>query len=130
MKRKMENRLSKRELPWKQKPVDSYTGIGAIIASFFVASCCIGPAIFVIFGTSLSFLGWFTIFEPYQGYFMAIAAVFLTVSFWKLYLRKTDCDCQEKGAGINSGSKIIFWIGLTLFLIAISFPKILLLIYD
>ena len=109
---------------------ESYTGIGAIIASFFVASCCIGPAIFVIFGTSLSFLGWFTIFEPYQGYFMALAAVFLALSFWNLYLKKADCECEDRDTRINTVAKTIFWIGFMLFLIAVFLPRILLLIYE
>jgi mercuric ion transport protein len=108
---------------------ENYTGIGAILSSLLIASCCIGPAVFVIFGTSLSFLGWFSVFEPYQGYFMAIAAVLLSVSFWKLYLKKSDCDYDENDTRINFISKVIFWIGLAFFIIAISLPRVLLLIY-
>jgi mercuric ion transport protein len=109
---------------------ENYTGIGAILSSFLIASCCIGPAVFVIFGTSLSFLGWFSVFEPYQAYFMALAAILLSFSFWKLYLKKSDCNCEEKDTRINAVSKVIFWLGLSFFILAISLPWILLLIYS
>jgi mercuric ion transport protein len=109
---------------------ENYTGIGAILSSLLITSCCIGPAVFVIFGTSLSFLGWFSVFEPYQEYFMALAAILLSVSFWRLYLKKSDCDCEERDTRINALSKAISWFGLAAFIIAISLPRILLLLYD
>ena len=108
---------------------ENYTGIGAIISSLLIASCCIGPAVFVIFGTSLSFLSWFKVLEPYQGYFMALAALLLGYSFWRLYLRKSDCDCDEKDTRIGTISKTIFWIGFTAFIVAISLPRIILVVY-
>lgn len=108
---------------------ENYTGIGAIISSLLIASCCIGPAVFVIFGTSLSFLGWFKVLEPYQVYFMILAVFLLGYSFWKLYLKKPDCDCDESATRINIISKIIFWIGLTAFIAAFSLPRLILEFY-
>jgi hypothetical protein len=109
---------------------ENYTGMGAILSSLLIASCCIGPAVFVIFGTSLTFLGWFSVFEPYQGYFMALAAILLGVSFCRLYLKKSDCECEERDIRINAVSKVIFWIGVAAFIVVISLTRILLLIYS
>ena len=108
---------------------ENYTGIGAIVSSLLIASCCIGPAVFVIFGASLSFLGWFKVLEPYQSYFIVLAALLLGISFWKLNLKKSDCDCEEKDTRVSTISKTIFWIGLTAFMVAISLPRIILMVY-
>ncbi|MGV7223793.1 MAG: mercuric transporter MerT family protein [Nitrospinales bacterium] len=60
--------------------------MGTILASFLAASCCIGPAIFVIFGTSASFMSSFTFLEPLRPYLHGTAILLLGFSFWKLYL--------------------------------------------
>lgn len=107
---------------------ENFSSIGTIIISFLAASCCIGPAIFVVFGTSVGFLGTFAVFDPLRPYFLAAAAIMLGYSFWKLYLRKPDCDCEENN-NAKKISRIILWIGIIMFLFALSFQKILLLIY-
>jgi len=107
---------------------ENASSFGTIIASLLATSCCIGPAIFVVFGTSVGFMGKLSIFEPFRPYFLTAAAAMLSFSFWKLYLKKPDCDCEED-VRTKTIARIILWVGLILFLFALSFQKLLLLIY-
>ena len=80
------------------------------VGKLLATSCCIGPAIFVVFGTSVGFMGKLSIFEPYRPYFLTAAAAMLGFSFWKLYLKKPDCDCEED-VRVKKIARIILWIG-------------------
>ena len=54
-----------------------YTGIGSIIASFLAASCCVGPAVFVVFGTSAGFFSKLSFLDKYRPYLLGAAFVML-----------------------------------------------------
>ncbi len=108
---------------------ENISSVGTIIASVLATSCCIGPTIFVVFGTSVGFMGKLAIFEPFQPYFLTAAAAMLSFSFWRLYLKKPDCDCEED-VRAKKIARVILWVGLVLFLFALSFQKILLMIYS
>ena len=73
-------------------------------------------------------MGKLAIFEPYRPFFLTAAAAMLGFSFWKLHIKKPDCDCEEdvRAKGI---ARIILWIGIILFLVALTFQKVLLMIY-
>jgi mercuric ion transport protein len=107
---------------------ENLSSIGTIIASLLAASCCIGPAVFVVFGTSVGFMGKLAIFAPYRPYFLAAATAMLGFSFWKLYLKKPDCDCAED-IRVKRIARLIFWIGTILFIFAVSFQRLISLIY-
>jgi len=107
---------------------ENISSIGTIIASLLATSCCIGPAIFVVFGTSVGFLGSLSIFEPYRPYFLVAAGLMLGFSFWKLYLKPQDCECEED-IRVRRIARIILWIGFALFLFALSFQKLLIWFY-
>ncbi len=107
---------------------EKYTGIGSIIASFLAASCCIGPAVFVLFGTSAGFLGKLSFLERFRPYLLGAAFVMLGYSFYNLYVKKPDCDCAEdiRNRKIARG---IFWIGLVAVVISLTFRRLILLLY-
>jgi hypothetical protein len=107
---------------------ETVSGIGSIVLSLISASCCIGPAVFVIFGTSIGFLGRLSFLASLKPYLLGFASLMLAYSFIRLYLRGPDCACRE---GIRSRriARGIFWVGLMAFIFAILFPKIVLLIY-
>ncbi len=73
---------------------ENISSIGTVVAAFLAASCCIGPAIFVIFGTSAGFLGKLAFFETYRAYLLGAGFLMLGFSFWKLFLKKADCTCE------------------------------------
>jgi hypothetical protein len=102
---------------------------GTILTSFFAASCCIGPALFIITGTSVGFLSRFSFLEPATPYMLVIAFLMLGYSFWKLYVKKPDCDCDQD-VRTRKIARTIFWIAFTSLLIAASFQKVVLWIYS
>lgn len=72
------------------------SNIGTIVVSLLATSCCLGPAIFVVFGTSIGFLGNLSFMEPLRPYFLGAAFLMAGFSFWKLYVRKRiECACEE-----------------------------------
>ncbi|NOY65668.1 MAG: hypothetical protein GXO97_09805 [Nitrospirae bacterium] len=108
---------------------EKYASIGSIIASFLAASCCIGPAVFVLFGTSAGFLGKLSFLERFRPYLLGAALVMLGYSFYNLYVKKPDCTCAEdiRNRRIARG---IFWIGLVAVVFSLTFRKLILLIYS
>ena len=108
---------------------ENISSMGTILTSFLAASCCIGPAIFVIFGTSASFMSTFAFLEPLRAYLLGAAILLLGFSFWKLYLKKQDCRCKEdfKARKIARG---IFWVGTVVFVISASFQSVLIHFYQ
>lgn len=107
---------------------ENISGIGTILFSLLVASCCIGPAIFIIFGTSAGILGGLSFMSPLKPYLLGVAFVMLGYSFWKLYLKKPDCACRENILA-RKIARWIFWAGFTAFVFAASFQKVVLWIY-
>jgi len=108
---------------------ENISSMGTILTSFVAASCCIGPAIFVIFGTSAGFMSSFAFLEPLRPYLLGAAISLLGFSFWKLYLKKQDCLCKEdiRARKIARG---IFWIGAVAFIISASFQSVLIQLYQ
>lgn len=107
---------------------ENLSSLGTVIASFFAASCCIGPAVFVVFGVSVGFLGKLTFLETYRPYLLGAAFLMLSFSFWKLFIQKADCKCE---ADIRSRkiARGIWWFGFATLILAASFQKALLWIY-
>ncbi len=104
------------------------SSIGAILTSLLVTSCCIGPAFFVVFGTSIGFLGKLSFLMPIQPYLLGGAFLMLGYSFWKLYLKKPQCACVEDFR-VRKIARGIFWVGFSALVFAISFQKVVIWIY-
>lgn len=107
---------------------ENMSSVGTAAVSFLAASCCIGPAIFVVFGTSVGFLGKLAFFSTFRIYFLGAGFLMLAFSFWKLYLRPQTCDCKEdfRARKIARG---IWGFGFVLLIFAASFQKIILWLY-
>jgi mercuric ion transport protein len=102
---------------------------GTIVASFLAASCCIGPAVFIIFGTSASFLGNLSFMESLRPYLLGVAVLLFGFSFWKLYLKKLDCSCEEDFR-IRKIARGILWIGAVAIVFSASFQSVLIHLYQ
>jgi mercuric ion transport protein len=107
---------------------ETVSSLGTVLASFLAASCCIGPAIFVVFGTSIGFMGKFAVMESMRPYLLGAAFLMLGFSFWKLYLKKQQCNCKEdiRARKIARG---IFWIGFAALVFSAAFQDLILFIY-
>ncbi len=109
---------------------ENISSAGTIVTSLLASSCCIGPVIFVLFGTSAGFLSKLTFLDPLRPYLLGAAFVMLSYSFWKLYLRKKTiacaCEADERSRKVARG---IFWAGFGALVFAVSFQKAVLWIF-
>ncbi len=108
---------------------ENVSSLGTIVTALLAASCCIGPAIFAIFGTSIGFLGKLTVLDPLRPYLLAAAFAMFGYSFWKLYLKKTipcACEADRRSRKIARG---IFWTGFIALVFAVSFQRVVLWIF-
>ncbi len=97
---------------------ETMTSVGAMAAALLAATCCIGPVVFVLFGTSFAFLGKLSFMEAFRPYFLGIAGIMVGYSFWKFFLKKPDCACPAD-VRIRRISRWIFWVGLVVVLLAV-----------
>lgn len=104
---------------------ENLAGTGTIIAALLAASCCIGPAVFVVFGVSVGFLGKLAFLDPYSPHLTGVAVLLLGYSFFRLYLRPVECKCQEDFRARRI-SRVIFWIGIVSLVFALAFQRVLL----
>ena len=108
---------------------ETMTSLGAIAAALLAAACCIGPVVFVLFGASFAVLGKLSFMEQFRPYFLGIAGLMVGYSFWKLYLKKSDCACPAD-VRIRRISRWIFWVGLVVVLLAVFSKTIILWLYS
>ncbi len=104
---------------------ENLAGAGTIMAALLAASCCIGPAVFIVFGVSVGFLGKLSFLDAYSPYFIGMAVLLLGYSFSKLYFRPVECACEEDFKA-RKVSRVIFWVGTVSLIFALTFQKALL----
>ena len=107
---------------------ENVSSIGTILASFLAASCCLGPAVFVVFGTSIGVFGKLSIMEAMRPYLLGVGFLMIGFSFWKLYVRKPDCNCEADVRSMKI-ARSIWWLGFASLVFAPTFQKAILLIY-
>jgi mercuric ion transport protein len=107
---------------------ETVSSLGTILASFLAASCCIGPAIFVVFGTSIGFMGKFSAMVSIRPYLLGAAFLMLGYSFWKLYLKKQQCNCKADSRA-RKIARGIFWIGFAALVLSTTFQDLILFLY-
>ena len=107
---------------------ENLSNFGTITASLLATSCCVGPAIFIIFGTSIGFLGKFSFLEPLTPFFLIAAFLMLGFSFWKLYLKNPDCTCKAD-VRRRRLARGVWWFGFSALIFATTFRPILSWLY-
>lgn len=108
---------------------ETVISLGAITAALLAATCCIGPVFFVLFGTSFAFLGKLSFMEQFRPYFLGLMGLMVGYSFWKLYLKKSDCACPAD-IRIRRNSRWIFWVSLVVVLLVVFSKTIILWLYS
>ncbi len=58
---------------------------GAIGASLLIASCCVAPTLFLLFGVSVGALGVLTSLEPYRPIFIGLGGLALLYAGWRAW---------------------------------------------
>jgi membrane protein implicated in regulation of membrane protease activity len=90
----------------------------SIATAFLASSCCIGPLLFLLFGISVSSLGFLEVFAPYKWLFSTISVLILTY-LWFDYLKQTKLTCEAK---ICKKYKRYLLVGTLFVAVFISYP--------
>ncbi len=103
---------------------------GAIGLSVVIASCCIAPTLFLVFGVSIGALGTLSALEPYQPYFIGAGILALGFAGHQIF-RSGDIegDCGNDGCAPDSRSRRLtrrfFIVAVVLFMGAATYPYVL-----
>ena len=97
--------------------------VGIIVSALLTITCCVGPAVLLLTGASISFLGSLSFLEPYRPLFILTGAVFLGIAFWTTFVKKRQCACpaDRKKARI---AQIITVVGILIFMMSLFFTQI------
>jgi mercuric ion transport protein len=103
---------------------------GVLGLSFLIASCCIGPTLFLLLGVSVSVLGVFSGLEPYQPYFIGAGVLALGFAGHRIFRpAKLDTDCADGACAPDSRSRRFtrrfFVMAVVLFAVAAAYPYVL-----
>lgn len=102
---------------------DRYLTIGGIVTALLAASCCIGPALFLVFG--ITGLGFLSSLEWFRPYFIGITLLLVVVSFHYAYGRGARC-VDEGGCSLRTMwvRWLMFWVLVAFALFGVSFPHV------
>jgi mercuric ion transport protein len=104
-----------------------WASLGAVVAAFGAALCCVGPILFVTFGVGA---GLASTFEPLRPLFTLLAVLGLGVGFYTVYGRRrtvqaADADCSPGDACAvprsRTREKVILWTATVLAILLWSF---------
>ena len=102
---------------------------GAIGASLLIASCCVAPAIFLLFGVSVGALGALSALEPYRPIFIGVGGLALLYAGYRIFRTapagdEADCDddvCAPDGPARRATRRLLIG-ALVLYAVAIAYP--------
>lgn len=102
-------------------------GLAAVAAS----ACCLGPLILISIGVSGAWISNLTALDPYRPWFIAIALVALFLAWKPIFRPPQACSPGDVCAipQVRTTYKILFWMVLTLVLLAIGFPYVIPYVY-
>ncbi len=66
--------------------------------------------------------------EAMRPYLLGVGFLMIGFSFWKLYVRKPDCNCEADVRSMKI-ARSIWWLGFASLVFAATFQKAILLIY-
>ncbi len=98
---------------------------GTLASATLVASCCLGPVIFLLFGGTFGALSAFRVLAPYRGWFIAAALSFWGYGFHRLYLRRpvtSGATCDAACERPWRSARVLLWAALGVLGVAITYP--------
>ena len=98
--------------------------LGLGLAAGVGASLCCLPILFILLGAGGAWLGTLTALTPYRPIFLGLTAVFLALSFRKLYLVPRACDADGTCATPRTlrRQRAMFWAIAALVGLLIGIP--------
>lgn len=104
---------------------------GALGLSALIASCCLGPALFLLFGVSVGALGTLSALEPFRPAFIAVGGALLAFAGWRIHRPAPAAPgpcageaCAPDAPGRRSLRRL-FWLAVALYAAAVAYPVIL-----
>ena len=101
---------------------------GVIGAALLTASCCLAPALFILFGISAGALTQLGVLEPYRPFFIAAGGLCLAAAGWWIYGRRERpaAACADDQCAVDSPRQrrthVLFWISAAAFAAAVIYP--------
>jgi len=104
----------------------------SIFGSGFVSAlagvCCIGPVVALVTGGTMGSLGFFMVLDPYRPWFLGAGFLMLSYSFFRLYVRTGNCEC-DADIRTRRRSRTFFWVVASFYTVALTYQWILLRVY-
>ena len=106
---------------------------GAIGASLLIGACCLGPALFLLFGVSIGAIGMLSSLEPYRPFFVVLGGVALVYAASRAWLpvpaaasgeECTDETCAP-GSRQRRRTRGVVAFAVILYGLAIAYPHAL-----
>ena len=103
---------------------------GALGLSVLVASCCIGPTLFLLFGVSVGALSVFSVLEPYQPIFIGTGGAALAFAGYRIFRASPageNCadDTCAPDAPSRRFTRRFFVVAVVFFVVAAAYPYVL-----
>ena len=98
-----------------------WAGIAAAIAA---SVCCVGPLALLALGVSGAWIAQLTALEPIRPLFIGVTLLFLSLSFYKLYIQPRACAPTKACAAPTAlhRQRAVFWLVALLVLALLAFP--------
>jgi mercuric ion transport protein len=109
---------------------------GVFGLSVLIASCCLGPALFLLFGVSAGALGSLSVFDPVRPYLIALGGALLLYAGVRIHrtpFAATEARCTGDACAANSPARRLnrrlFWAASGLYVVAVAYPTIVAALY-
>lgn len=100
--------------------------VGAVTAAVGASVCCLGPLLLFALGVGGAWIGNLTAMERYRPYWMAATLVFLGLTFFSVYRKKSKEVACTPGSACSSDAgrrnKVLLWIVTALVLGLLVLP--------
>lgn len=109
---------------------------GVLGLSVLIASCCLGPALFLLFGVSVGALGALSVFEPVRPYLIGVGGALLLYAGWRIHRPAPageEAECADEACASRSParrlSRRLFWVASGTYVIAVAYPTVVAALY-
>lgn len=110
---------------------------GVLGLSVLIASCCLGPALFLLFGVSVGMLGSLSVFAPVRPYLIAVGGGLLLYAGMRIYRTSpaaAEAECADgacaPGSPARRLSRRLFWVASGLYVAAVAYPTVVAALYS